>query len=239
MAWYNEMTQYFCLGIFARMNSPGAVLIALVCALCGLLLAVVALVPRRTRVTSSTPLQWYLDEACQTGDLIFFESKADATRSMVSSMTHVGILVLHPTSGEPLLVEFLEGGTVVNGQVQNAGLSIWPARTRLYTTPDILYVCGIKKPVSPEQTLCSSKRLGRIFRFPDRLAVHVARCKLLCWMPLPGMCPAHDEAMCSEFAAKVMCEQGVLTRWRCMTPSDLKCLTQASGMFLAPTHLSK
>jgi hypothetical protein len=68
-------------------------------------------------------MRWYLDEECQTGDLVFF------------GPAHVALIVIHPDTGEPLVVERL-----------SAGMSVQPARARMCDQSDVR-VLPIAMPV--------------------------------------------------------------------------------------------
>jgi len=74
---------------------------------------------------------WYLDERSHTGDLVFMDS-------------HVALMLMHPASGEPLMVEADDEG----------GMQITPARERLAGfVGKELFVLRIVRPLSASQVL--------------------------------------------------------------------------------------
>lgn len=204
---------------------------ALLGAVCGIALALMLLPLQIAPVLTQAPLAWYLNEACQTGDVVFFVSPHVATmRRMVSPVTHVGLIVMHPVSGEPWLVEFLEPGTPVFGTRQKGGFNTWPARDRLHDAAkrnEGLLVSGVRRPLQSSAAWQSARHLGRSSVYPRSLTWHFLKCKLLCWLPLAGSCPPASHLMCSEYVAKLLCEFGTLEEWRCLSPTDLLQVTQS------------
>lgn len=83
----------------------------------------------RVKEQGSMPLEWYLDERSHTGDLLFM------------GLRGVGLMVMHPTTGEPLLLEA--------GQ----GVTLTPARDRLWEHTGRLRVFCISRPLNARRVL--------------------------------------------------------------------------------------
>lgn len=83
------------------------------------------------RPEGTVSLAWYLDERSHTGDLVFMDS-------------HVALMLMHPASGEPLLVEADDEG----------GMQITPARERLAGfVGKELFALRIVRPLSASHVL--------------------------------------------------------------------------------------
>ena len=192
-------------------------------------LAFLALVPEPVPIRDSMSLKWYLDERCHTGDLVFFRSRVDWLHRLVSPMTHVALVVMHPVSGEPWVVEMHDDRAV---EGEGAGVHCYPARQRLGEFGGELYVLPIAKPRNAAQVLGLAGTLADV-RYTPHVRMHVAKCKLMPWecSPSKGM-------MCSEFVAFILAKTGVLrTGWTCVTPSDLLGRAACSGAYQVPFEL--
>lgn len=174
-------------------------------------------VAKPVQVCDSCSLEWYLDEDAHTGDIIYFREPRDFLHSLVSPMSHIGVIVMHPITGTPLVVEMLEAGTEVASEPQSAGVHVFPARTRLESFDGGLYVSRIRSPLNASRVLgiVDSLRSTPYLHGPR---MHIAKCKFLPWYS--GM---DNRAMiCSEFVGRVLSEAGVLAApWKCTTPSDI------------------
>lgn len=176
------------------------------------------------------PLEWYLDEAAHTGDLVFFKEEVDWLQTLVSPMTHVALVIMHPATGEPYLVETLEEGAMAAGEQQRAGTHMFPARERLMAFDGELSVARIRRPLSATRAMREVDDL-KSAPYPRNIRKHVAACKLWPWAV------SHQSMMCSEFAARVLTRIGTPLPWKCQTPSDLLYSVSHSPAFLDPCAL--
>ena len=183
----------------------------------------------------SYPLSWYLDEASQTGDLVFFRnSNVTWLHDWVSPLTHVGMLVQHPVTGEPWMLETHEEGDLFMDVPQKGGVHLYPARARLSSYDGSLMVSRIVRPLPAARVLSLANALKDVPHL-DGQYMHVGACKL--W---PFYDPTKKEGMmCSEFVALLvsrLCMPGA--PWRCFTPADvLSTVTRSSAYTCAiPLH---
>lgn len=103
----------------------------------------------KLRPAGSLGLKWYLDERSHTGDLLFIDS-------------HVGFMLMHPISGEPLLVEADDAG----------GIQVTPARERLVgLDADELLVFCVVRPLSAARVL--NLRLPRAHLNCSQVVAHM------------------------------------------------------------------
>lgn len=100
--------------------------------------------PRQPRAANlqDVPLSvsgvWYMDEASHTGDLVLMQSACTGDVA-------AGVVVLHPDTGEPWLVEAAPGGDV----------AVTPARDRVLDHPGVSVVVPIKRPVDVPAAIAS------------------------------------------------------------------------------------
>ena len=200
------------------------------CALCVALLVAWRLRPPCVPVRQSMALAWYLDERSHTGDLVFFRSlSVDWAHDLVSPMTHVAMIAMHPVTGEPLAVE-MHDDKAVPGEC--AGVHVYPARDRLGAFKGDLVVMPIRRARNGATALQLAETLADQ-PYPARVRRHVAACKLV-----PGY-RAEPGMMCSEFVQRVLDGMGILKApWRCVTPSDLMALADRCGAYHEPYALT-
>lgn len=196
-----------------------------------LLFALVLLHVRAPRVCvrDSMPLQWYLDEKCHSGDLVFFRSpRVDFVHDFVSPMTHVGMVVMHPLTGEPLFLEMHDDKTVEGSP---PGVHLYPARERLTAYRGALFVIPITNPLSATDVLGVANDQVDV-PYPAAMRMHIAKCKLI-----PGFKNKRGK-VCSEFIMYVLAQLGVMCKaWRCVTPSELMHSASKSDEYATPCHL--
>lgn len=205
-----------------------------VCALCLAVLSALAglfssgLVPPKVEIHNRMSLEWYLDERSHTGDLVFFKSKVDWVHRLVSPMTHVAMVVMHPVTGEPLVAE-IHAADAVKGEC--AGVHCYPARQRLLEFDGELFVVPIAKARNGAHALALVQSLADV-EYTHKVRMHVAKCKLSPWYAHP------QSMMCSEFVLYLLNAMGVVSReWRCVTPSELLHAVQCSDAYQAPYAL--
>lgn len=207
-----------------------AVALVCLCLLCVVLSVVARVRPRIVPVRQSMALGWYLDERSHTGDLVFFRSAGiDWMHDLVSPMTHVAVIAMHPVTGEPLVVEMHDADAVPG---ECAGVHVYPARERLEAFDGSLVVMPVRRPRNGAQVLqVAEEQAGQ--PYPERVRGHVAACKLV-----PGY-RAKAGMMCSEFVQHVLDRMGILKGpWRCVTPSDLMARADRSGAYHEPYALN-
>ena len=195
---------------------------AVCCTVLGAWILAASLRPRSVAVAGAMSLGWYLDESSHTGDLVFFRRpRVDWVHRLVSPLTHVGMIVMHPVSGEPLLAE-LRNADEVAGEA--AGVRLSPARSRLSQFEGALFVAPIARPLAAGRVLPLVERLSRV-PYCARMRGHIAKCKLL---PARSRDSLVKCMVCSEFVSMLLLEMGVWDQgWQCVTPSDL--MVSASG----------
>lgn len=211
----------------------GVLVASILCCMCvlGFVMMVMArLRPRIVPVRQSMSLGWYLDERCHTGDLVFFRgTSVDWLHNLVSPMTHVALIAMHPVTGEPLLVE-MHDDKAVPGEC--AGIHVYPARERMGAFDGALVVMPVRRARNSTHALQIAEALADQ-PYPANVRRHVAACKLL-----PGH-RAEKGMMCSEFVQFVLGRMSVLSQpWRCTTPSDLMVMADRSGAYHEPYALT-
>lgn len=158
------------------------------------------------------PLAWYLDERTHTGDIVFFKRRVGWLHRWVSAMTHVALIIMHPVTGEPWLVEMHDADTV---EGHGAGVHMYPARDRLGDAEGELFVVPARAPLNATRAMKAARRFVDM-RYPRNLHGHIAACKLL----RDRRVGRH--MVCSEFVQAVLRDLGAIPHnWRCVTPSDL------------------
>lgn len=209
---------------------PVAVALCCLCLLCVASLIVMRLRPRAVQVQQSMSLDWYLDERSHTGDLVFFRSTSvDWLHDLVSPMTHVAMIAMHPLTGEPLVVE-MHDDKAVPGEC--AGVHVYPARDRLGSFEGALVVMPVRRPRNGGHALRLADELSDE-PYPAGVRWHVAACKLAPWH-----C-AKTGMMCSEFVQHVLARMDILKKpWRCVTPTDLMAMADRSGAYHEPYALT-
>ena len=211
------------------------VLLCVSCVSC-ILCALARVLPPPLPVGPPMPLRWYLDERGQTGDLVFFRSSVDWLHRLVSPLTHVAMLVVHPVSGEPHLVETHDARTV---EGEDPGVHRYPARERLAAFRGDLWVLRVSRPPDALAVLRVTEALADVPYVHDMRA-HVARCKLVPWYSGTPVCGG---MICSEFVLYVLVALGLARRrpggWRCVTPSDLRRVALECGAYSGWYALTK
>ena len=186
--------------------------------------------PPVVHIYKELDLDWYLDERSHTGDLIFFKrAGVDLLHRLVSPMTHVALVVMHPVSGEPWVVEMHDEKTVPGSR---DGVHAYPARQRLGDTDECLFVVPIRR-ASNYQRIMDVVENVKDTPYPSHMRRKVATCKLAPWMPRT------DRGMiCSEFVAFLLDQTGILPgNWQCLTPSDLLGRATCSTAYQEPYAL--
>lgn len=184
-------------------------------------------------ICDSLPLMWYLDEESHTGDLVFFKRPdAGLLHRIVSPMTHVAIVVMHPTSGEPWLVETHDDKAV---RGHGAGVHAYPARPRLLEFKGELFVVRIQCPLSAARVMRAVDGLRTVPYMSRGMHRYFATCKLL---PEVGVCRPPG-MVCSELVLHILNQLGILTTaWHCATPSDVLHMAANSDSYVEPCRLT-
>lgn len=154
----------------------------------------------------------------RTGDLVFFRANTiDLVHDLVSSFTHVGLVLVEPGRA-PLLAE-IHKDEDIHGTWQPSGVYLNDLTWRVTQCDSRVFVVPRTTPIDAAEVRSAVTSLVDA-PYPRALRRHVAAC-VMC----PMYAPRDGRVMCSEFVMRVLGEP----RWRCKTPADVMRWAQDEG----------
>lgn len=182
-----------------------------------------AMAARAAHIHADTPMCPFAN--VQTGDVVLFRwDGTDAVHDLVSTFSHVGLVILR--GGEPWILETHRHGDGPVGSGGGGGVRAYPLRTRVQTYPGAAWILKLNRSrwqVRPEDL---DAALPELYEKPydyDHKS-RLASCFADAVLGLPGRHHKdRQEMFCSEFVGELLRRVGVLPQ-----EYDTSCLTPES-----------